>query len=44
MILPSFNHRSSMKAETRRFPQKLAARLKFILMILTSEVAICCCH
>ena len=30
-MLASFNHRRSVKAESRQIPQKLAARLKFVL-------------
>jgi len=29
-MLASFNHRRSVKAESRQIPQKLAARLKFV--------------
>jgi len=30
-VLASFNHRISSKAESRQIPQKLAAKLKFLL-------------
>jgi len=31
-MLASFNHHRSMKATSRQIPQKLAARLKFVLL------------
>jgi len=42
-MLASFNHCRSMKAENRQIPQKLADRLKLVLLSSVCGRNHCCC-
>jgi len=41
-MLANFNHRRIMRAESRQIPQKLAARLKFVLLFFRGHCRLAC--